>query len=80
MTLDEAINDMKTKISAVSQGAEIKVVKMSDEEARISVFTVAAEAQSIRDAVLQPTLDYLMKDGLDIQVLVYDKDHPPEIG
>jgi len=71
---------MKTKIGAISKGAEIKVVKMSDEEARISVFTVTSEMQPIRDAVLQPTLDYLTKDGLDIQVLVYDKDHPPEIG
>lgn len=80
MSLDEAVNDMKAKISAISKDPEIKVVKMSEEEARISVFTVAAEMQPIRDAVLQPTLDYLMKDGLDIQVLVYDKDHPPEIG
>jgi hypothetical protein len=80
MSLEDAINDMKSKIGAVSKGAEIKVVKMSDEEARISVFASAAEAQPIRDAALQPTLDFLTKEGLDIQVLVYDKDHPPEIG
>jgi hypothetical protein len=80
MSLDDAINDMKSRITAVSKNAEIKIVKMSDEEARLSVFVIAAEAQPVRDAVLQPTLDYLTKDGLDIQVLVYDKDHPPEVG
>ena len=80
MSLDDAINDMKGKIAAVGKGTEIKVVKMSDEEARISVFAGAAEMPPIREAVLQPTPDYLTKEGLDIQVLVYDKDHPPEIG
>ena len=34
MSLDDAIADMKNKILAISPGAEIKVVKMSDEEAR----------------------------------------------
>jgi hypothetical protein len=80
MAIDAAINDMKAKISAVSKGAEIKVVKISEEEARLSVFVSAGDMQPIREAVLQPTLDYLTKDGLDIQVLVYDKDHPPEVG
>lgn len=80
MSLDEAINDLKARITAVSRTAEIKVVKMSEEEARISVFVSAAEVQPIRQATFQPVLDYLNQDGLDIQVLVYDKDHPPEIG
>ena len=80
MSLDDAINDMKSKVGAVSKGAEIKVVKMSEEEARMSVFVSAEEAQPVRDASLQPTLDYLTKEGLDIQVLVYDKDHPPQVG
>jgi hypothetical protein len=80
MSLDDAINDMKSRVTAISKAAEIKVVKMSDEEARISVYVGAAETQPIRDAALQPTLDYLTKEGLDIQVLVYDKDHPPEVG
>lgn len=80
MSLDEAINDLKARITAVSRAAEIKVVKMSEEEARISVFVSAAEVQPIRQATFQPVLDYLNHDGLDIQVLVYDKDHPPEIG
>ena len=80
ISLDDAVNDMQGKIGAVSKSAEIKVVKISDEEARISVFTGSAEVRLIRDATLQPTLDYLTKQGLDIQVLIYDKDHPPEVG
>jgi hypothetical protein len=80
MSIDDAINDMKAKISAVSKAAEIKVVKISGEEARLSVFVPSAQVQPIREATLQPTLDFLNKDGLDLQVLVYDKDHPPEIG
>lgn len=80
MSIDDAINDLKARITAVSATAEIKVVKMSEEEARISVFVGAAEVQPIRQATFQPVLDYLNSDGLDIQVLVYDKDHPPEIG
>ncbi len=80
MSIETAINDMKAKISAVSRGAEIKVVKISEEEARLSVYVTSAEAQSIRQTTLQPSLDYLNKDGLDIQVLVYDRDHPPEVG
>ena len=80
MSIDDAINDMKSKISAVSKAAEIKVVKISGEEARLSVFVAAGEVAPIREATLQPTLDYLNKDGLDLQVLVYDKDHPPQVG
>jgi hypothetical protein len=80
MSIDDAINDLKARITALSKAAGIKAVKISDEEARISVFVTAAEAQPIRDAVFQPVMDYLNKAGFDIQVLVYDKDHPPEIG
>jgi len=80
MSIEAAINDMKARISAVSKGAEIKVVKISEEEARLSVFVPSAETQPVRQATLQPSLDYLNKDGLDIQVLVYDRDHPPEVG
>ncbi len=80
MTLDEAIQSLVNLIKSVSPNAEIKTTKMSEEEARISVTVGAAEVQPIRDATFQPVLDLLSKEGLDIQVLVYDKDHPPEIG
>jgi hypothetical protein len=80
MSIDEAISGMQAKIAAVSKSAEIKVVKISEEEARLSVFVSAAEVQPVRQVTLQPTLDYLNQEGLDIQVLVYDKDHPPQVG
>lgn len=80
MSIDDASKDIQSKISAVSAGAEMKVAKMSDEEARITVLAPAADIQKIKDAVFQPALDFLTKDGFDIQVFVYDKDAPPLTG
>ena len=77
MTLDDAIQQMTDRIKAASAGAELKTVRMSDEEARLSVYAPAADMQKIKDAVFQPALDYLNNDGLDLQVFVYDKDAPP---
>lgn len=77
MTLDEAVDQMTAIIRAASGSAEVKTVKMSDEEARLSVLAPAGEMQSVKDAVFQPALDYLNKEGLDLQVFVYDKDAPP---
>ena len=75
MTLDDAIKQVKVTIKAVSVGAEIKTVKISDEEARLSVYAPASDMQEIKDATFQPVLDLLI-EGLDIQVFVYDKDNP----
>ena len=77
MNIDEAIKEMQSKISAACAAAEMKVTKMSDEEARITVLAPASDMQKIKDATFQPALDFLNKDGLDIQVFVYDKDAPP---
>ena len=77
MSLDDAIQQMNEKIKAASPGVEIKVVKMSEEEARLSVYATAGDIQKIKDATFQPALDFLNSDGLDIQVFVYDKDAPP---
>ena len=77
MPLDEAIQAMQSKISAACAAAEMKVARMSDEEARISVLAPAGDMQKIKDATFQPAIDFLNKDGLDIQVFVYDKDAPP---
>lgn len=77
MSIDDAIKDMQSKISAACAAAEMKAVKMSDEEARITVLAPSGDMQRIKDVVFQPTLDYLNKDDLDIQVFVYDKDAPP---
>lgn len=74
MRLDEGIAQIQSKISAVSASAEVKVAKMSDEEARLSVYAPASEMDAIQDATLMPTIELLNSDGLDIQVFVYEKE------
>lgn len=75
MSIDDAIKQLQLTIKATSPGTEVKVVKISDEEARISVYAAADAMQAIKDATFQPVLDLLTK-GLDVQVFVYDKDNP----
>ena len=77
MSLDDAIQQMTEKIKAACASAQIKSVKMSDEEARLSVYAPADDMQSIKDATFQPAIELLNREGLDIQVFVYDKDAPP---
>lgn len=77
MAIDDAIKAMQAKISAACADAQTKVVKISDEEARITVLAPAGDMQKIKDAAFQPAIDFLNNDGLDIQVFVYDKDAPP---
>jgi len=75
MSIDDAIKQIQLTIKATSSGTETKVVKISDEEARISVYAPADNMQAIKDATFQPVMDFLI-EGLDIQVFVYDKDNP----
>jgi len=77
MSIDEAIQQMNDKIKTACPGAEIKSVKMSDEEARLSVYAPAVDIQKIKDATFLPAIELLNSEGLDIQVFVYDKDAPP---
>lgn len=77
MSLDDAIRKMTDVIKAASASAEVKTVRMSDEEARLSVYAPAGDMQSIKDATFKPAIDLLNNNGLDIQVFVYDKDAPP---
>lgn len=77
MSLDDAIKKMSDVITGVSAGVEIKIVKMSDDEARLSVFAPAGDMQGIKDATFKPAIDMLNNDDVDIQVFVYDKDAPP---
>ena len=74
MSLDEAIQQMTDKIKDACASAEIKTVKMSDEEARLSVYAPVGDIQSIQDATFMPAINLLNSDGMDIQVFVYDKD------
>jgi hypothetical protein len=76
LSLDEAIQQMNDKIKAVCPGAEIKTVKISEEEARLSVYAPAGDIQTIKDVTSLPAIDLLNSAGLDIQVFVYDKDAP----
>jgi hypothetical protein len=77
MSLDDAIQQMTDVIKGACETADIKAVKMSDEEARLSVYAPAGDMQKIKDVTFKPTIDLLNSDGLDIQVFVYDKDAPP---
>jgi len=79
MTLDEAIQNMTATIKAACASAEVMAAKMSDEEARLTVFAPAGDIQKIKDATFQPVMD-LLKSDLDVQVFVYDKDAPPPKG
>lgn len=77
MSLDEAIQQMTDKIKSACPSAEIKSVKMSEEEARLSVYAPAGDMQKIKDATFLPAIELLNNEGLDIQVFVYDRDAPP---
>jgi hypothetical protein len=77
MSIDDAIAKMTDIIKAACASAEIKVAKMSDEEARLSVYAPAGDMQKIKDATFQPAMDMLNNDEMDVQVFVYDKDAPP---
>jgi hypothetical protein len=77
MSIDDAIQKMTDLIKAACTSAEVKVAKMSDEEARLSVYAPAGDMQKIKDATFQPAMDMLNSDGMDVQVFVYDKDAPP---
>lgn len=77
MTLDDAIDRMIEIIESACGEAEVRTVKMSDEEARLSVYAPAGDIQTIKDATFMPAIELLNKEGLDIQVFVYDRDAPP---
>ena len=73
MSIDDAIKQMTDTIKATCTDAEVKVAKMSDEEARLSVYAPAGDMQAIKDATFMPAMDLLNNDGMDVQVFVYEK-------
>lgn len=77
MSIDDAIKQMTDLIKAACADAEIKAAKMSDEEARLSVYAPAGDIQNIKDATFMPAMDLLNNEGMDVQVFVYDRDAPP---
>ncbi len=77
MVLDDAIKEMTNLIQTACESAEVKTVKMSEEEARLSVYAPAGDIERIKVATFQPAINLLNAEGLDIQVFVYDRDAPP---
>jgi hypothetical protein len=77
MSIDNAIKLMQAKISGASSAIVVKIVKMSDEEARISVYAPAGDMQKIKDATFQLAIDLLNKEGMDVQVFAYDINATP---
>jgi len=71
MTVEEAITELQTKITAASGGAVVRAKKISDEEARISVYAPAGDITTIQDATRDLSIK-MLSDGLDMQVFVYD--------
>lgn len=72
MTIDDAVADLKAKILAVAPTAEVRVMRASDEEARISVYAAAGELGTIQDATREPSITLMTTEGLDVQIFAYD--------
>lgn len=73
MTIEDAIKQMTDTIISACASAEVKVARMSDEEARLSVYSPAGDMQAIKNATFMPAMDLLNNAGMDVQVFVYDK-------
>jgi len=72
MTIDDAINTVKGKITAIAAEAVFRVKKMSDEEARMSVYVPGDKVQAITDGTRDVVIQLLSAEGLDVQVFPYD--------
>jgi len=72
MTIDEAINDLTSRIKTVSPEAVIRVLRRSAEEGSIRVYAPADHEAALKEATQEVTLKLLTAEGLDVQVLVYD--------
>lgn len=80
MSIDEAIAELTAKITDASADAVVRVKRRSDEEASIRAYAPAADEDAIRAATQEMTLQLLLEQDLDVQVLVYDiaTSLPPE--
>jgi hypothetical protein len=72
MTLDEAIADLTARIKDASPDAVVRVQRRSAEEAAIRAYAPASHEEAIKAATQEITLNLLIGEGLDVQVLVYD--------
>ncbi|NOK62218.1 MAG: hypothetical protein GFH27_549327n48 [Chloroflexi bacterium AL-W] len=72
MTLDEAITDLTNRIKEVSPDVVIRVQRRSDDGAAIRAYAPAQDEGTIKSATQERTLNLLVEEGIDVQVLVYD--------
>ena len=72
MTLDEAITDLTNRIKDVSPDVVIRVQRRSDDGAAIRAYAPAQHEETIKAATQERTLNLLVEEGIDVQVLVYD--------
>ena len=72
MTIDDAIADLSARIRDVSPEAVIRVKRRSDEEASIRAYAPVEHENALKAATQEITLNLLIAEGLDVQVLVYD--------
>jgi len=72
MSIEDAINKIKGLITAIAADAVFRVKKMSDEEARVSVYVPGDKVQAITDGTRDAVIQLLSAEGLDVQVFPYD--------
>lgn len=72
MTMDDAIADLRVRITEVSPSARIEVERTADDSATIRVHAPAEDEDRIKAVTTELTVALLTADGLDVQVLVYD--------
>jgi hypothetical protein len=72
MSLEVAIDELVRQISAASPSAVTRVTRVSDEEASLRAYAPASDEAAIKAATQEYTLQLLIGEGLDVQVLVYD--------
>jgi hypothetical protein len=72
MTIDEAIKSLTTTIQNASPDAVIRIQRRSPDSISIRAYAPADHERPIKDATQEMTLNLLIQDGLDVQVLVYD--------
>jgi hypothetical protein len=72
MTLDEAIAELTRRISAASPGSVVRVTRVSAEEASLRAYAPTADEGAVKEATQDFTLQLLIGEGLDVQVIVYD--------
>jgi hypothetical protein len=80
MSLEQAITDVTSRITAISPDAVIRVLRQSAEEATIRAYAAAEFENPIKNATREATLELLTSEGLDVQVIFYDiaTSLPPE--